>query len=286
MSFHLHVAAAKNKEHCKAFGSGKEIHHVTDKEAKSFRLTGSTIKEGFGKILDGKPDHVYWSDEHYKTFGWTVPSTTLILAKSEIIGIDTKPVIVKDQTFTNDSTKAGEFNASVQDSVTCSVSDTWTQSNRVDVGQTFNYQVEFLGTGGGGSTQLTYSHEWGHSKTETKDITVGSQSGVSVTLQPHQSVVAELSASRGTLKARFTFHATVSGDLIGYFNDKHKGHWWWCAPINEVLQWAKLPTTLTITQEVDVDYYCNGEVRLKDKDNKLLAFFPFGVRAGEESRPM
>ena len=54
------------------------------------------------------------------------------------------------------------------------------------------YNIRFLGTGGGGETDISYSHSWGEGGEESKTVTIGTSTGVSVTLKPNQAVEASL----------------------------------------------------------------------------------------------
>jgi hypothetical protein len=71
------------------------------------------------------------------------------------------------------------------------------------VNQKIKYEIGFLGTGEGGETDLSYSHSWGGGK-ESKIVTIGTSTGVSITLKPNQPVEASLTASRGVMKVQNT----------------------------------------------------------------------------------
>lgn len=110
-----------------------------------------------------------------------------------------------------DSTKKATFDASISDQVTNTVESNWSETDSIDVKQTIKYGLSFLGSGGGGETSISYSHSWGEGGSESKEVTVGSVSGVSVELNPNESIEAVLTANRGVMKVRLVYHAELSG---------------------------------------------------------------------------
>ena len=68
----------------------------------------------------------------------------------------------------------------------------WNTQNTISVNQKFKYNIGFLGTGGGSETDISYSHSWGEGGEESKTVTIGMSTGVSVTLKPNQAVEASL----------------------------------------------------------------------------------------------
>ena len=100
------------------------------------------------------------------------------------------------------------------------------------------YEVGFLGTGGGGETGLSYGQSWGKGDEESKSVTLGSSSGVSIELDPGQGVVAELSASRGMMKVRVRYKAHLIGSTAVNYNPTFKGHHFFALDIGRVMSAA------------------------------------------------
>jgi hypothetical protein len=177
-----------------------------------------------------------------------------------------------------------DFDVSITDQVAHTASHTWSQSNSVEFTQTFKYEIGFLGTGGGGETSMSYNHTWGESKTESKTVTVGSTSGIVVRLEPGQSVIARLAATRGFLDVRVTYRATLSGVTAVNYNPKYDGHYFWALPINSVMNSGGLSTSRTITEEIRVGYYSNDEIELVDPtSNRVLASYRPQAIAGDDA---
>ena len=136
-----------------------------------------------------------------------------------------------------------------------------------------------MGTGGGGETSLSYSHAWGEGGSESKSVTVGSQTGVSVILDPGESVEAELTASRGVMKVRIVYKAYLIGVTAVNYNPTFKDHHFWALDIGGVMAAAGLPNTKQFTEDIEIGYYSNSKIELKDTRGVVRATFSSAAKA-------
>ena len=129
---------------------------------------------------------------------------------------------------------------------------------------------------------MSYSHAWGQGGSESKNITVGSSSGVSVELEPGESIEAQLTASRGVMKVRITYRAQLSGSTAINYNPPFKGHHFWGLDIGGVMQSGGLSNSIQFTEDIEVGYFSNAKIELRDPQGKLksaLLASP-GIRTG------
>jgi hypothetical protein len=228
----ISIVAGADEAHSSVNATGSIQHIVTDKEVKTFGMQDSALKNAVGKSFGNNPNDAYlhsptpWNDL-YKTYGWPEVQTILIVQDAKIRGITSDPVVVATRTFTNRSSKKAVFDASISDQVSNTTESNWSTTNTIEVEQKFTYNVSFLGAGGGGETTMSYSHAWGQGGSESKNITVGSSSGVSVELEPGESIEAQLTASRGVMKVRITYRAQLSGSTAINYNPTFKDHHFW-----------------------------------------------------------
>ncbi len=136
------------------------------------------------------------------------------------------------------------------------------------MGQKISYKVAFLGSGGGGETSLSYSESWGEGGSESKTITVGSSSGVDVTLKPGQSVIAELTASRGVMKVRVHYNARLTGGTAINYNPTYKDHHFWCLDTPSVMSSGDISNAIVSTEDIEIGYFSNGKIIIKDGATK------------------
>lgn len=278
MGIEISVKAGSDAATSSVNASGSVQHIITDKERTTFGIQDGGLKDAVDKYFGKRPNDAYlhsptpW-DDLYKTYGWPEVQTVLVVQSATIRGITSEPVIVATKTFTNSSSKKATFDASISDQVTNTVESNWSETDTIEVGQKFIYNVSFLGAGGGGETSMSYSHSWGQGGSESKSITVGSSSGVQVELEPGESVEAVLTASRGVMKVRVVYRAYLTGDTAINYNPRYKDHHFWALGIGGVMGAASLPTTREYTEDMEIGYYSNSKIELRDPAGNLKAMF-------------
>lgn len=278
MGIQISIKAGADASTSSVRASGSVQHIITDNERKTFGIEDSGLKSAVEKYFGKKPNDAYlhsptpW-DDLYKTYGWAEVQTILDLKSSTITGITSEPVIVATKKFVNSSTKVATFDASISDQVNDTTESNWSETDTIDVGQKITYEVSFLGAGGGGETSMSYSHSWGQGGSESKSITVGSSSGVTVQLNPGESVEAVLTASRGVMKVRIVYLAHLTGSTAVNYNPTYKDHHFWALPITGVMGAASLSTTREFTEDIEIGYYSDAKIELRDPTGQLKATF-------------
>ena len=271
------IEAGSNSASSRVTASGSVSHIIADEERTTFRITDSELKRDVGLFFGREPDDAYLHSptpfgDLYNKFGWEQVRTVLEVADTEMLGVTTESLSLKSQNFINNSSRTGNFDVSITDSVTNSVSSSWSTGGTLSVGQKFTYDVNFLGTGVGGETSVSYSQSWGIGGVHTKSVTMGSTAGVTVTLKPNQAVKAVLSASRGVMKVRITYKAYLTGTTAVHYGNRYKDHYYWDMPIASVMASGNNDNTHKSTEDIEIGYYSNGQVQLYDiKTNELLA---------------
>lgn len=264
--------------------AGSVQHVITDTEVNTFGISDQSLKDAIGKYFGKNPNDAYlhsdtpWGDL-YKTYNWPQVQVVLVVDSATITGITSEPVIVATQDFSNNSTVKGTFNVSISDQVANTSSSTWSQTDSITVGQKFTYKVEFLGTGAGGETSMSYSHTWGQSTTDSLTVTVGTQSGVSVPLDPGESVKAQLSASRGVMKIRVVYKAYLIGSTAINYNPTFKDHHFFCLDIDQVMAAGGISNLKTFTEDIEIGFYANSTIQLTSKSAEPKVAFSAAVRA-------
>ena len=267
--FTVSIVAGNDKASSDVHVTGSVQHVITDEERTTFQLSDKQLKEDVDKYFGKKPNDAYlhsptpWGDL-YKTYNWPQVQTVVIAESAEILDVVSKPVALKTQTFTNDSSVPATFNVTLTETVTDATSSGWSTGGTLTMSQMIKYEVGFLGTGGGGETSASYSESWGENSQESKSVTLGSSSGVSITLDPGQSVVAELSASRGVMKIRIRYKAYLIGDTAVNYNPTYKGHHFFALNIGGVMSAGGNSNSVVSTEDIEMDYYSSSKIEVKD----------------------
>jgi len=255
--------------------SGSVQHIITDTEVNSFGVQDRNLKNAVGKYFGKNPNDAYlhsptpWNDL-YKTYGWPQVQTVLTVASATITGITSQPVIVAQQTFKNNSNKQGTFNVGISDTVTDTVESNWSTTNSIDVTQTVEYGISFLGTGGGGSTSMSYNRTWGQGGSNSQSVAVGTSQGVTVVLDPGESVLAQLTASRRVMKVRIVYQASLIGATAINYNPTFKNHHFWGLDLPSVMNAGQIKNSLQFTEDIEIGFYTNSEIELKDPSGKTV----------------
>lgn len=273
----IKIKAGKDKDTSSIEINGTVEHIITDKEVDTFRLHEENLKNAVDKHAGKKPSDVYlhsptpWGDL-YKSYGWEQVKTILKVIKSEVLEVTSNPTIVATKHLVNTSNYPGEFNASIEESVENTTETTWSSTHTIEISQSFTYSVSFLGTGGAGTTSMSYSGSWGEGGSKSQTVTVGSSQGVTVNLEPKQSAIAELTASKGVMKVRIFYEASLSGSVAANYSKKHEGHYFWRYDISEIMGNADINNSLEFTEDIEIGYFSNARVELQngeDNGNRL-----------------
>jgi len=240
---------------------------ITENDRNSFKIGDANLKKAVENLFGKSPNDAYlksptpWNDL-YRTYNWPQVKRVLRVRDAKILSITSSPTVLATKKLANNSEKKGLFNTSISESVSNSTNTSWSNSNSIKVSQKFKYQIGFLGTEGGGETSFEYSHTWGQGGSESNSTTVGSTQGVQVSLDPGESVSAQLTASRGTMKIRITYEAYLIGNTAINYNPTYKGHHFWSLNIGGVMQAGGLKNLIQVVQDIEVGYYSNGQVTL------------------------
>lgn len=254
--------------------SGNVIHVISDLEKNTFNVNDANLKQLVLKSFGKAPNDAFlhsptpWGDL-YKTYNWPQVQVNLVVKSASILGITSKPQIVNTQKFSNNSSVKGNFNVAITQQVNNTSQSSWSSSDKISVGQKISYSIGFLG----GETSLNYEHSWGQGGSESKSIMLGTSSGVSVTLDPGESILAELSASRGALKVRLVYNAYLTGSCAVNYNPTFKGHHFWALNIGSLLSAGGIANSVEITEDIDIGFFGNSAINIKDGSGKTTLVY-------------
>ncbi len=271
------VKAGADQASSSVSASGSIQHVITDQEVAAFGIKDDALKNAVAKYFGSRPNDAYlhsptpWNDL-YSTYGWPQVQTILVLQSATITGISSNPEVIASNKFSNESKVPGTFNASVTTQVANTESTTWSQSTTLSFSESISWKVGFEGLGeAGGSVTWGFSQTFGQSDTQSQTVTVGSTQGVSVTLQPGESVQANLNTSRGTMNIRIVYKAYLTGVTAVNYNPTYRDHHFWALPIDAVMAAGGINNSMTVTQDIQIGYYSNANVTLTDPQGKRVA---------------
>ncbi|EHM46274.1 hypothetical protein HMPREF0880_03544 [Yokenella regensburgei ATCC 43003] len=256
--------------------SGSIQHVITGNEVNSFGLSDSALKDAVAKYFGKRPNDAYlksptpWGDL-YKTYGWEQVQTVLVARSAQVLSVNSSPSIIKTVILKNNSNKPATFNASVSDNITNSVETNWNVTTSVDFSETVSYEVSFEGLGSvGGSTTWSFGMSFGVGGSKSESISIGSDQGVTVDLDPGESVEVQLTASIGSLRARVFYDVYLTGYSAVNYNPTFKDHHFWALNIGDVMSAGGISNNRQITEDITVGYYSNAQVILSNAKKTVL----------------
>ncbi|KAM3968866.1 LOW QUALITY PROTEIN: U-megalopygitoxin(8)-Mo12-like [Aphomia sociella] len=278
----VNVVASDNEAERLVELSGSNVGIISDTERNTFQLSDNNLKNAVRSYFGARPDDAYvksptpWGDL-YQTYGWPQVSRSLAPQRAKILQVTSNPSIVLNQTFKNNSTKTATFKAQIKQDVQNTVTSTWEKGGDLTIGQEIEYGFDIKVVSVSGKTSFSYTSKWGDvSKSES--VTVGSESGFEITLEPNQSVIAELYATKGTMQIQVDYEATLSGATAINYANTYKGHHFWALDINSVMRAGGLRTTAQSRELINLGYYSSSRVVVRDAEsNKVLYSLPMNI---------
>lgn len=278
----LSINAASTVENSSLIATGYYQHPITSNELTLFGLDsngGSYFATAYGggnapdEMWYTQPANSRWGDL-YADFPQILPVTaTLSVQSATIREITSNPQIINRQTFTNTSTKGALFDCGVTMEVENTTETSWSSTVTYDITQTISYELSFMGAGAEGETSFSVSQEFGEGGSQSNSVTLGQSTGLSVFLEPGESVVAELTGSQGTMIIDVVYQVTLTGGLFGTFDSPYAwpnpppncggSHYiWMLGDVNSMLYGAGASQVATVNETISVGFFTNSTVTL------------------------
>lgn len=276
ISVSINAGADSNSSSIITQGSVQQI--ITDFERTAFNIQDTSLRNAVATYCNGKePDNVYLFNptkyDLYDTYNWPQVQSTLSVQSANILDANSTPELVASQEFVNNSSVAADFECAITQQKTTSIESSWSSTSMVGEGQTVSYSIGFSGSSVSGETAMNYNETWETQGSQSELITLGMSSGVTAHLQPGEKVTADLMASKGNLTVQIVYQLTLSGCVAVTFGSRYNGHYFWGFDINSVMESANLPSVLTTTETIEIDFYVNSTITLKDTNGQTMALF-------------
>lgn len=269
MSIRISISAALQEGMTRVSYGGTDIALISAAERQTFNLNDAQLKRAAGQIVGKEPNDAYLREPTtwglYNKYRWMETQRCLFVQSVRLLESSAKPVIIATKEFINNSSVPATFNASIEQSVENTVSSSWETGGALSVGQKIHYQIGFLGTEGGGESSISYEQSWGIGGEKSRTVTVGTSAGVEVELQPGQSVIAELVATRGTKKLRFDYIGTLQGVAALNYNPPYKNKHFYGVNVPQLMARNNISNAVRSSEIIEVGFFAESKIVLKDK---------------------
>lgn len=276
MPISIAINAGADESSSSVVATGSIQHIITPTEVAAFGIEDGPLKGAIGAYLGRVPDDAFlcsptpWGDL-YSSYGWPQVQTLMTVQSATVQEVTSSPTIIASQVFHNPSSKPALCNCAVNQEVSVTAESSWSDTTTIEVGQSISYGISFLGSGAQGETSFSFSQASEIGGSESEIVTLGTNAGVEVLLDPGQSVTAELSASKGTLKVLVTYQLSLSGWTASNYSDRYRDHHFWGIEVNGVMSAGNIPTTITLTETIEVGFYANSSITVVDSAGAQIA---------------
>jgi hypothetical protein len=285
MSFSISIVAGQDPSSSRVSTSGTVQHVITDTDRATFGIADAPLKKAVNIYFGKAPTDVFVRSptprgDLYQNYGWPQVQTILSIQGAEIVDNAAEDVVVKTQLFINDGAEPADVDVALTEQVDNATNSSWTSGANFKF-DPLDYQITFLAAGGGSDATLSYSQGWGAGEEASQSIGVGIESGLPVGLEAGESVVAELTISRVTMKVRITYNAHLVGSIALNYNPTFKGHHFWTLDIGGVMNAANIANANVSTEEITIVYCTNARIVLKDQESgEVTAVYSMADVAG------
>ncbi|CAH2221628.1 jg17235 [Pararge aegeria aegeria] len=253
-------------------GYSKDV--VSEKDINLFNINQINLKRAVRNHYGAIPKDVYlksptpWGDL-YKKNNWDQVSRILTVKSAIIKEGSFKSVLILAQDFDNNSNKTIKVNAGISQSVENTLTTSWSSSKDVTISQEIEYDLNVIFAKVSGTTSFSYTSSWGKSEEKSESVTIGTNTGVEIELNPHQSATAVLSANRCSLEILVEYIVTLRGNVAINFKKKHEGHHFYGPSINSVMKSGGLETQKSFHETVRIGVFTDASLSVTDKISGL-----------------
>ena len=250
---------------------GCEFHVITDDEIGKFQLRDrGRIQDRIEKDWGRRPHEIYFKDSpkmpwksedaSYARFGWHPLRTQLCAVRARLLDISTQTVTIASQTFENNNDTPATFTAEVHREVTNRVNRSWNAQVTAGFSQSISYEIGGDAVGGkvGGETTFSFEASYGEGGEKERSETVGTQTGVEVSLDPGKKASAQLVVAKGVIRAQVDYEVRVDGQVfIDFGKKKFKGHHFYADALNKA--WGGTVGERR-SEQLSIEHYSNAHV--------------------------
>ncbi len=274
MPINLEIISGSDVFNTEVLPFGYEEHFITPEEREMFNIgKDSQLKSAVENHFGERPEDVHLLPEDYpwgkiyNDYNWSPVKASYYVADISILDVQQEKVIISQKEFENKSSIAATYNASITESVANTIESSWNSSNKLSGGFNIKGKFSVLAVETEATTSIGFEHTWGKGGTTRHMTTVGTTTGLSVTLKPKEAVIAELTATRGRLKVKINYNVLLSGSILANYYPPYKDHHFWFLPIRKVLD---KKSTKKVTENILINYYSNTKVVLRDKKSSKI----------------
>ncbi|CAH0598768.1 unnamed protein product [Chrysodeixis includens] len=274
------ITASDDEAQRQVHVSGSNVDIISDLEIDTFQLSDANLKSAVRSYFGSQPDDVFvksptpWGDL-YITNGWKQVNRVLKPVKASILSVVSKPKLVMTHEFNNTSSQNATFEARMRQEVENTIASSWERRGEIAASNYIKYGLDMKAMSVAGQATISYVSQWGANVMKSQTVSVGSETAITVNLEPNQKVTAQLYATRVSMTVQIDYEASLLGSVAVNFADGYKGHHFWSFDINKVLTAGGIVPSVPSSEVIDIGFYAESKVVIVDAlTNEVLYTLP------------
>ncbi|XP_063622978.1 spherulin-2A-like [Cydia splendana] len=243
-------AAAKNESSVTIAGTDRNI--ISDIEMISFDITTSNLKAAVRAYSGGSPNDVFvkrptpWGNL-YERFNWTEVTRVTNVKRAKIINIATEVVTLSKYNCINQSNST-EIVCDVKADVNNYVSNNFT-GKRMSINAEYNIDLVCL------NRKLMLRLGVNNFTEDAMNLQIKEK----ISLEPTQSAVYVLNATKVNIDVLVDYESSVFGDVAANFYPRYKGHHFWVYNVRELIKTiGSMSAVQNNTDIITMEYFINA----------------------------
>lgn len=259
----------KDESSMKVYYSGSQSDIISNEERRTFNVGDQNIKDAVEAYFGKRPDDAYLRGptpygDLYSTNDWNQVVRTLVPKSARILKTMSEPQILRRKIFENSNSQPGLFDVGIHQDVEETVSSSWSQSHPMNISQDIAYSFD-LAFKLNRQSAFAYTAKYGQNYKKSRTVTVGAPSSINLYLQPGQSAVATLEATKATMLVEIEYEANLSGDVAVNYAKTYKGKNFWALNLRRVMEKGDLSNKMMSKEVIEINFYTPSKVYVDDK---------------------
>ena len=283
MAIILSLIAGLNAEGTKLSVIGSESHVIKSyEEAKEFSIHHNLIRSYFVNIFTGvKPVETYIRDycpwngygnkwNLYKKYGWEEVKVTIQSSKVIMLNRNVNLELIVEDILDNKTNRTQRMTPRSSRSIENTFSIKWTEGRSLatTLGASINFGMDKLGSGVSANYSFTDTYTFGRDESKSTAEKFSVESGGIFFVPPNTCTKVSMYGKTAKIKAEIEYTVTLSGQMAVNYNFPMHGHYFWAFDIQRLLEFAQLPSSKSIKQELETSYVFNTFTEISDLSNE------------------
>nr|WJJ70380.1 venom protein U-MPTX.8-11 [Megalopyge opercularis] len=242
---------------------GKDVALLTDDEIMAFGYGEERLKDAFAKLKNGhRPDMLYvsptgkakqWFDE-YSHICPSPLKRTIRPVSSKIWRVYKIPTMMNEHTLANKSPTGVKYEVKILLTSTSKVQTSWHSAHEAGISASVEVGYKAFSA----SMSVSYKNSWGKEETKSNSTVIKVQSETSIEVESDKVIKIQTNCSRWIVEVLTVYDVTVSGCVLGTYDDKVDGAYLWFTKIKEFKEIQNKFRTQHVTR---IEYHSSMAVR-------------------------